>query len=219
MTVIQKRAMQVLLVDDHAMFREHLAQLIERVDGMKVCGEAESVAEAMEVVRNTMPDLAIVDITLRGSSGFKLVERLGQEAPGVKVLVLSMHPEALYGERAIQAGARGYLTKHQTSRELIVSIRRVLAGEICLNPQAETEGTRKEELEPGIAVADLLSVRELEVFSMLGQGKGTREIAAILGVSDSTVETYRFRIREKLGLRSAAQLYVTAGTWVREQAG
>ncbi|MBU6300281.1 MAG: response regulator transcription factor [Verrucomicrobia bacterium] len=219
MSAFGDREVKILLVDDHAMFREHLAQLIAREEGLKVCGEAESVSEAMEVLRHTMPDLAIVDITLRGSSGLKLVEKLGKEAPGVKVLVLSMHPEALYGERAIQAGARGYLTKHQTSRELVEGIRRVLAGEIFLNPQAETEGTRNEELALGIAVADLLSGRELEVFSMLGRGKGTREIAAILGVSDSTVETYRFRIREKLGLRSAAQLYVTAGTWVREQAG
>jgi DNA-binding NarL/FixJ family response regulator len=214
---VSEKLVEVLLVDDHRMFREHLCELIRRAGGMRVCGEAESAAEAMDRVHESKPDVAIVDLTLRGSNGLHLVELLREEAPEVKILVLSMHDASLYGERAIRAGARGYLTKHQTSREVVETIHRILAGEICVSGDGQVGGGTEQTASGEIAIDATLTARELEVFAMLGRGSGTREIAETLGIGDSTVETYRFRIKEKLGLRSAAQLYVCAGNWLRER--
>jgi DNA-binding NarL/FixJ family response regulator len=208
-----------LLVDDHLMFREHLRDLISRSGGMKVCGEAESAACAMELVRQAKPDVAIVDITLRGSNGLDLVKQLSEEAPEVKILVLSMHEESLYAERALRAGARGYLTKHQTSSAVVETIQRIVGGEVCVRRLGDHPEAEESTPAWGRSVEETLAGRELEVFRLLGGGKGTREIAVVLEIAESTVETYRSRIKEKLGLRSAAQLYVRAGNWLREQGG
>lgn len=215
MTAPRERTVSVLLVDDHLMFREHLRELISRNGGMKVCGEAENAAGAMELVRQVQPDVAVVDITLRGSNGLDLVKQLHEEAPQVKVLVLSMHEESLYGERALRAGARGYLTKHQTSREVVETINRIVAGEICLR-RSDARGAAAAEPALERSAVESLAGRELEVFTLLGRGKGTKEIAETLQIAESTVETYRCRIKDKLGLRSAAQLYVRAGNWLRD---
>ncbi len=210
----------VLLVDDHLMFREHLRDLIARDGTMVVFGEAQSASGAFELMRQGTPDVAVVDITLRGANGLDLVSQLSREAPEVKVLVLTMHDESLYGERARQARARGYLTKNQASAEVIRAIRGIMAGELCFGSGAADDGTGDAEdgaLSQGeLSAVDSLATRELEVFALLGSGKGTREIAQALQIGESTVETYRSRIKEKLGLRSAAELYVTAGNWLRE---
>ena len=211
-----EQLVSVLLVDDHLMFREHLRELIRRNEGMTVCGEAESAMDAMELVLQTKPDVALVDITLRGSNGLDLVKQLQEQAPQVKVLVLSMHEESLYGERALLAGARGYLTKHQSSMEVIQAINQIVAGGACVSEaKAPTEDSPPLER----SLVESLAGREMEVFRLLGRGKGTREIAETLHIAESTVETYRSRIKEKLGLRSAAQLYVRAGNWLRDHGG
>lgn len=212
---------RVLLVEDHPMFREHLATLINKDLGMTVCGEADNIKDAMRLLLETKPDAAIVDITLRGSSGLELLKDMKAQGINIPVLVLSMHDEELYAERALRAGAQGYVTKHEASAEVVNAIRAVMDGEVYASRritskilQRVTKGTAPPELD-GLA---LLADRELEVFHMLGRGKTTKEIAHALNLGESTVETYRARIKEKLQLSTATELYLRASEWVREQA-
>lgn len=210
---------KVLLVEDHPMFREHLGQLIDRDLGMSVCGEADNIRDAMSLIHETKPDIAIVDITLRGSSGLELLKDIKAQGLEINVLVLSMHDEELYAERALRAGAKGYITKNEASTEVIKAIRCVMKGEVYASRQMTArllERMTQKRHQPELAGMDTLADRELEVFQLLGRGKSTREIAQLLSLGESTVETYRARIKEKLQLRSAAELYLRAGQWVRE---
>ncbi|MDZ4403959.1 response regulator transcription factor [Prosthecobacter sp.] len=210
---------KVLLVEDHPMFRDHLGQLINRDLGMSVCGEADNIRDAMRLIHETKPDIAIVDITLRGSSGLELLKDIKAQGLSVNVLVLSMHDEELYAERALRAGAKGYITKNEASTEVIKAIRCVMNGEVYASRQMTTkllERMTQKRSSPELAGMETLADRELEVFQMLGRGRSTREIAQSLSLGESTVETYRARIKEKLQLRSAAELYLRAGQWVRE---
>jgi DNA-binding NarL/FixJ family response regulator len=214
-----KRRLKVLLVEDHPMFREHLGQLINRDLGMTVCGEADNIKDAMRLVLETKPDIAIVDITLRGSSGLEFLKDLKAQGLTLSVLVLSMHEEDLYAERALRAGAKGYITKNEASTEVIEAIRCVTSGEVYasrkLTAKLLDRMTHKSR-PPEIAGMETLADRELEVFQLLGRGKSTGEIAKALNLGDSTIETYRARIKDKLQLRSAAELYLRAGQWVRD---
>jgi DNA-binding NarL/FixJ family response regulator len=210
---------RVALVEDHPMFREHLGQLINRDLGMEVCGEADNIRDAMKLIQETKPDIAIVDITLRGSSGLELLKDLKSQQIELPVLVLSMHDEELYAERSLRAGAKGYITKNEASSEVVKAIRKVMTGEVYVSKRMTarllermTQKRASSELRGLSSLAD----RELEVFQLLGRGKSTHEIALALNLGDSTVETYRARIKEKLQLRSAAELYLQAGQWVRE---
>ena len=210
---------KVLLVEDHPMFREHLGQLINRELEMTVCGEADNIRDAIELIRSTTPDIAIVDITLKGSSGIELLKDLRAQGIEVKVLMLSMHDEELYAERAFRAGARGYITKNEASSEVVKAVREVMNGGVYASRRVTArflERVIQRRSDSEIKGVSSLADRELEVFQMLGRGKGTREIAQSLNLGESTVETYRARIKEKLGLRSAAELYLRAGQWVRE---
>lgn len=213
---------QVILVEDHPMFREHLSQLINRDLGMVVCGEADNNADALQLIQEKKPDIAIVDITLRGSSGLELIKDIKAQGLAVNVLVLSMHDEELYAERALRAGARGYITKNEASSEVVNAIRQVMAGDVYASKRMTSRllarmGQRRSE--PNVGGVATLADRELEVFQMLGRGRNTREIAHELNLGESTVETYRARIKEKLQLRSSAELYLRAGQWVRENGG
>lgn len=210
---------QVLLVEDHPMFREHLGQLINRELGMAVCGEADNIKDAMRLIQKNQPDIAIVDITLRGSSGLELLKDIKAQGLNINVLVLSMHDEELYAERALRAGAKGYITKNEASTEVVKAIRCVMQGEVYASRQMTArllERMTHRRAGSDITGMETLADRELEVFQMLGRGKSTREIAQTLSLGESTVETYRARIKEKLQLRSAAELYLRAGQWVRE---
>lgn len=210
---------QVLLVEDHPMFREHLAQLINRDLGMTVCGEVDNIRDAMESIQARRPDIAIVDITLRGSSGLELLKDIKAQGLDINVLVLSMHDEELYAERALRAGAKGYITKNEASTEVIKAIRCVMQGEVYASRQMTARLLDRivhRRTTSELTGMETLADRELEVFQLLGRGKSTREIAASLGLGESTVETYRARIKDKLQLRSAAELYLRAGQWVRE---
>ncbi len=210
---------KVLLVEDHPMFREHLGQLINRDLGMSVCGEADNIRDAMQLIHERQPDIAIVDITLRGSSGLELLKDIKAQGLNLNVLVLSMHDEELYAERALRAGAKGYITKNEASTEVVKAIRCVMKGEVYASKQmtAKLLGRfSQKRTPPELAGMVTLADRELEVFQMLGRGKSTREIAQSLNLGETTVETYRARIKEKLQLRSAAELYLRAGEWVRE---
>lgn len=186
---------------------------------MSVCGEADNIRDAIRLIQETKPDIAIVDITLRGSSGLELLKDIKALGLEVAVLVLSMHDESLYAERALRAGAKGYITKNEASTEVVRAIRCVLEGEVYASRHVTSKllsrlSQNRRALE--ITGMDTLADRELEVFQMLGRGKGTREIAEELRLGESTVETYRARIKEKLNLKSAAELYLRAGQWVRE---
>jgi DNA-binding NarL/FixJ family response regulator len=211
---------KVLLVEDHPMFRERMALLINKDLGMTVCGEADNIVAAMGIIRESQPDIAIVDISLRGSSGLELIKDIRAQGLSLPVLVLSMHAEELYAERALRAGAKGYIMKSEASSEVLEAIRTVQRGEVYVSrPMVGkiltrlTSITQKSEASGVAALAD----RELEVFQLIGQGRNTREIAKSLNLGESTIETYRARIREKLGLRNTAELAQRAAQWVTEQ--
>jgi DNA-binding NarL/FixJ family response regulator len=211
---------KVVIVDDHPLFRERLAQLINYEPDMEVTGEAESTKDAIQLIRNTSPDLATVDITLKGSSGLELIKSIKPISIGLRVLVLSMHEESLYAERALRAGASGYVTKHQAADEVLLAIRRVLAGEVYLS-QKMTSGLLKNltptEVKTISGSIDRLTDRELEVLDLIGRGHTAREIADTLQVGVATIDTYRVKIKEKMNLRNATELQHVAIRWVRER--
>jgi DNA-binding NarL/FixJ family response regulator len=213
----QKR--RVLIVEDHPLFRAMLVQLIDQELGMMVCGEADNLRDALKLVEETHPDAAIVDLALKGSSGLELIKSLKSQQLLVPVLVLSMHEERMYAERVLRAGAKGYVTKQESPAEVLAAIRKVLAGGIHVSERVsgnilERLGQAKQAGTPeGV---ELLSDREVEVFQLVGQGLNSREIAAQLKLALTTVDSYRARIKEKLGVRHAAELYQRAAKWVSE---
>lgn len=215
------KQIKVVLVEDHPMFRERIAQLINKDLQMTVCGEAENTTDAMRIILEMKPDIAIVDITLTGSSGLELIKDMQSQGIEVPVLVLSMHDELLYAERALRAGAKGYITKNQASAQVKLAIQTVLGGDVYLSPQMTNRVLRRmskgsEDKATGVAA---LTDRELEVFRLLGCGRNSREIAEEIGLGDATINSYRFRIREKLGIRNSAELYNQAAQWVKEHGG
>lgn len=211
-------AARVVLVEDHRMFREWLGNMLAKGGPYTVCGEADNISDAMELIRTAKPDIAIVDVTLRGSSGLELIKNIKAEGLNVPVLVLSMHDEELYAERALKAGALGYISKHEATSTLAEAIDKVLAGEVYLGGKM-TANLLKRLTSPGAAKAGGISAladRELEVFQLIGRGYNSRRIAEQLHLGESTVETYRARIKDKLGIRDAAELYSRAARWVGE---
>jgi DNA-binding NarL/FixJ family response regulator len=211
---------RVLIVDDHPLFRERLVQLVENEPDLTVCGEAETAQEAIELIRTTSPNLAIVDVTLRGSSGLELVKSIKALSLGVPVLVLSMHDERLYAERSLRAGATGYITKNQDATQVITAIRRVLAGTIYLSEEMTALFLKNWTTAGGRTSPrsiDRLTDRELQVLDLIGRGQSTRRIAECLRLGIATVDTYRARIKEKLDLRDATELQHFAIRWLAER--
>jgi DNA-binding NarL/FixJ family response regulator len=209
----------VLLVEDHAMFRERLAHLIREDFDMSICGETDNIREALEIARATRPSLALVDITLKGSNGLEFLKELKAQQMQLPVLVLSMHEEILYAERVLAAGAKGYITKHENSQTLLGAIRQVLDGKVYLSPQMTDNLLKKMSgQEVSVSAIKRLTDRELEVFQLIGAGRTTREIAEALHLGMTTVDTYRTRIKEKLGLRNGTQLQHYASHCAQEGA-
>jgi DNA-binding NarL/FixJ family response regulator len=215
-TPADKSKTRVFLVDDHPLVREWLTNLINQQTDLTVCGESESAPHALQAIAASPPDIAIVDISLKDSSGIELIKNLKESHPKVAVLVLSMHDEGHYAERVLRAGARGYVMKRETTKKVIEAIRRILEGKLYISERvAETmtgrflEGKRNQ----GLSAVEQLSDRELEVFEMLGQGRGTRQIADALRVSVKTVQAYCARMKEKLDLGSATELLREAIRW------
>jgi DNA-binding NarL/FixJ family response regulator len=207
---------KVFLVDDHPLVREWLTTLINQQADLVVCGETDRAPQALQAISAAAPDVAIVDISLKDSSGIELIKSLKEAQPSVAVLVLSMHEESHYAERALRAGARGYIMKRETTKRVIEAIRRVLQGRLYVSESVtESMTTRLIEGRPTTpsSPVDLLSDRELEVFDMLGQGKGTRQIGESLGLSLKTVQAYCARIKEKMNLDSGTQLLREAIRW------
>ncbi len=202
------RRSRILIIDDHPIVRERLGELINQESDLMVCGEADDGASAMEAINKTVPDLALVDISLKDTYGIELVKDIKAQHPKLLTLVLSMHEESLYAERAIRAGARGYITKQEASRKVIGAIRLVLGGGIYASEKmagillGRVAGDPKGNGTP----TDRLSDRELEVFQLLGSGLAVREIAKRLHISVKTVEAHRTHIKEKLNFRTSPEL-------------
>jgi DNA-binding NarL/FixJ family response regulator len=211
---------RVVIVEDHPMFRERLAHLINKEHDMIVCGEADNAADGLALIQRAKPNLAIVDITLKDSGGLELIKDIQAHEIQLPVLVLSMHDESLYAERALRAGARGYITKHEASVKVMTAIRHVLRDEVYLDQRIMTRilhrmvGGGDTATERPI---DRLTDRELAVFELIGQGRTTREIGGRLRLGLTTVDTYRARIKEKLKLGNAAQLHTEASRWIQER--
>jgi DNA-binding NarL/FixJ family response regulator len=200
---------KVLVIDDHPIVRERLAELINQQADLVVCGEAEDSHQARKAVAELQPDIAIVDITLKDTYGIELIKEFKDRYPKLPMLVLSMHDEALYGERALRAGARGYLTKQEATKKVVDAIRKVLAGEIYTSEKMAATILQKvagRTTAAGGSPTDVLTDRELEVFQLLGQGKTVKEIAESLFVSAKTVEAHREHIKQKMNFKSSAEL-------------
>jgi DNA-binding NarL/FixJ family response regulator len=206
---------RVFLVDDHPLVREHLTALLQREPDLEVCGEAADAPTALERITQQRPDLVILDVSLRHSHGLELLKDLKNLQPGLPVLVLSMHDETLYAERALRAGAMGYITKEEATVSVLSAVRKVLAGQVYLSDRMARRMVGR--MVGGAARAgsplDLLADRELEVFQMIGRGLGTRQIAEELRLGIKTVESYKARIKDKLQLADGNELLQHAIHW------
>ena len=201
---------RILLVDDHPLVRESLKTIIRREPDLAVCGEAEDREQALELVAANEPDLALIDLTLKNSHGLELVKDLANLWPTIKILVLSMQDEVLYAERVIRAGARGFISKQEVPREILLAIRHILSGKIYWSEKAAAHVASKiaRSSRPGSNLSsEVLTDREVQVFELIGLGNSTHQIAASLHINSSTVETYRARIKEKLNLKNAMELH------------
>lgn len=205
----------VFLVDDHPLVREGLANLINHQKDLAVCGEAEDSSGAVSGIEETHPNVALIDISLKNESGLELVKNLESRFPKVALIVLSMHDEALYAERALRAGARGYVMKRETSKSVLTAIRRVLEGDIYVNERVVNSMARRMSSRKTAAAepVERLSDRELEIFRLLGQGRTTSQIAEDLRLSLKTVQAYCARAKEKFGVNSLTELLRAAIRW------
>jgi DNA-binding NarL/FixJ family response regulator len=220
--VKSERKRKVFLVDDHPIVRERLAELIAQEADLQVCGEAEDADTALKMIGALQPDIAIVDITLKDTYGIELIKNLKERESHIPVLVLSMHEESMYGERAIRAGAKGYLNKQEASKKVISAIRTILAGDIFVSEQMKSAMLQKMaggQRPEGRAPTDVLSDRELEVFQLLGQGLGVRQIAEMLFVSVKTVEAHREHIKQKMNFKSSSELLRYAIQYTLKEGG
>ncbi|HNR71051.1 MAG TPA: response regulator transcription factor [Candidatus Paceibacterota bacterium] len=214
------RRARILLVDDHPLVRERMAEIINQEPDLMVCGEAQDRAGALAAMAAHRPELAIIDLALKDSDGLELIKDIRLHWPNVLMLVVSMYEESLYAERVIRAGARGYVTKQEATRDILSAIRRVLSGRVYLNENVSARIIDRlaDRSVPGAATpAEMLADRELQVFELLGRGLAVKEIARRLRIATKTVDTYRRRIREKLNLQTSSQLLQHAISWTRRR--
>ncbi len=204
-----KAKSRVLLVDDHPIVRKGLGQLINQEPGLEVCGESEDANQALKAISTLKPNVVVLDLSLKGTNGLELLKVLKTRHPKVPVLVLSMYDESLYAERALRAGAKGYLMKQEGTEKVIGAIRKILSGEVCVSESLASqmlsriaEGKEEGDRSP----IERLSDRELEVFQSIGNGLTTRQIAEKLCISIKTVESYREHLKEKLKLKNGTEL-------------
>ncbi|NCC51069.1 MAG: response regulator transcription factor [Spartobacteria bacterium] len=210
---------KVFIVDDHPIVRHGLGQLINRAPDLVVCGEAATHEEALEMIARTRPDILLADICLKESSGLALVKEVQEKFGGLPSLVLSMHDESLYAERALRAGAKGYIMKEQADESVVDGIRKVLQGELCISGAMQERMLKQyvgqtEEVEDAKPSVEALSDREREVFDLMGHGLSSQRIAEKLGLSAKTVEVHRTHIKKKLRVDDGAQLMREAVRWV-----
>jgi DNA-binding NarL/FixJ family response regulator len=210
---------KILIVDDHPIVREGLTARLNRQPDLEVCGEAEDVAEALEQVKKLSPDLVLVDLSLKSGEGLDLIKRIKARSSTTKMLVSSVYDETLYAERALHAGASGYINKQEITDKLIEAIRQVLSGKVYLSTKMVESLLQRavgQMPQPGKSLVEALTNRELEIFRKIGQGMTTRQIAKHLHLSVKTVESHREHIKEKLHLHNTAELAREAIRWVLE---
>lgn len=211
---------RIFLVDDHPVTREGVRVLIDQEPDLVVCGQADSAPAALQLIQRLKPDLAVVDITLKTTSGIELMKNVKALLPDLPVLIMSMHDESLYAERALRAGAKGYVMKHEASDRILTAIRSVLAGDLYLSEKMKEKmlhrlvRSRKNEV---VFTIDTLSDREMEVFQLIGNGFGTRQIADKLNLSVKTIDSYREHLKLKLRLEKGSDLVRHAIQWVRSE--
>jgi DNA-binding NarL/FixJ family response regulator len=216
----KKNPTRILIVDDHPLLRQGITQLINEEKDMHVCGEADDPHKAMDAIETMDPDVVILDISLKGASGIELLKNLKARFPRLLVLILSMHDESVYAQRALRAGAAGYIMKQEATDKVLTALRRVLNGEVYLSDDLGSRmlnrlvGGRSN---MSASPIEELSDRELEVFGLIGQGHGTRPIAEKLHLSVKTVESHRAHIKEKLNLKNATELVHHAIQWVQSE--
>lgn len=219
-TEILKSKVRILLVDDHAVVRFGLGQMINRQDDMVVCGEEETASQALDAIGRLKPDLVVADISLKESSGLELMRNIKAQYPKMPMLVVSAHDESIYAEIAFRAGALGYLMKSEAVEKIINAIRRVLTGSIYVSETLAAKMLHKQIRGQTSAIAspsESLSDRELEVFQLIGRWKGTRQIAGELHLSVKTIEYYREQIKRKLGIKNATELTQAATAWLQKE--
>jgi DNA-binding NarL/FixJ family response regulator len=215
----------VVIVDDHPVVRKGIAQLIAVEPGFHVIGETESANDGIRLIRELKPDVAVVDLTLKGMSGMELIKSVRHEGLKTSLLVVSMHDERVYAERCLRLGANGYVMKEEAAEAIVSAIRKVMEGGTFLSERLMAAtvnrlvGGRSESGSPKGAMVASLSDRELEVFHLIGRGFTTRAIAEELELSVKTVEAHKANIKGKLGLKSAPELQRLAVTWAQSQAG
>jgi DNA-binding NarL/FixJ family response regulator len=208
---------KVLIVDDHPVVREGLALHLATQPDLQVCGEAEDLAGALTLLESARPDVAIIDISLKNSSGMELIRRIRDREDSVRILVWSMYPENLYAERALRAGAQGYLNKGHATHHVLEALRAILQGRVYVSGElADQLLQRVVGRKPEEGSIDSLSDRELEAFQLIGEGMTTESIAQKMHASPKTVETFRSRIKEKLGISNHTELIQRAAQWVIE---
>jgi DNA-binding NarL/FixJ family response regulator len=214
------RKIRVLVVDDHPIVRQGLSQLINQEPDLMVCGEAEDARTALDAIDPSQPDILIVDVSLEGPDGIELLKTIRAKDTRLPVLILSMHDESLYAERALRAGANGYIMKQEATERVLVAIRQILGGEVYVSERMAKKMVQQFIGGSGVSkrsIIDELTDRELEVFRLIGQGHGTRQIAEELHLSVKTVESYHAHIKEKLFLKNARELAQHAVQWVTGQ--
>lgn len=212
---------QIFLVDDHPLVRSGIAQLINKEPDMNVCGEAEDAPDALKGIGSSSPDLVTVDISLRGYNGIELIKNIKSLHPELPILVLSMHEEGVYAQRALRAGALAYVMKQEAPEKVLMAIRRILKGDIYVSEKVGVQMLHQivnGGANPHGSPVDRLSDRELEVTQLIGEGRTTREIAAYLNVSVKTIESHRANIKEKLSLKNGPELIKFCVQWVEHQA-
>lgn len=205
----KNNARRILIVDDHPVMREGLSLLLAHEKDLEICGEFEDASRAFDAIAQLKPDIAIVDLSLKGSSGLELIKNIKTNYPKVIILVLSMYDEALYAERVLRAGAAGYIMKQEATEKVLVALRQVLNGGIYLSEKMSDKFMHQlvgGKPAAGGSLMERLSDRELEVFGLIGQGRGTRQIAEQLHLSVKTIESHRAHIKEKLNLKNATEL-------------
>jgi len=215
-----EKKQRILIVDDHPMMRQGLAQLINNEPDLQVAYEADTAGQALDLVAAHRPDLVLADISLPDKNGLELIKDIRAVGPDTVILMVSMHDETLYAERVLRAGARGYIMKQEGGKKLMAAIRQVLSGQIYVSEKMSAKileifsGRRRESSNSPV---ELLSDREFEVFQLIGEGKGTREIADHLHLSVKTVEVHRAKIKQKLNLTTATDLVRCAVRWAENQ--
>jgi DNA-binding NarL/FixJ family response regulator len=215
-TVSETKKYSVLLVDDHPIVRQGLALLIDRERDLLVCGEAEGAHSALQAIAALRPDVVVLDISLNGRDGLDVLKEIRTITTTLPVLILSMHDESIYAERAMRAGANGYIMKQEATEKVLVAIRRILQGEVYLSDRLTSSMLQQfVHGAPAAKGSPLLNLtdRELEVFRLIGEGRGTRQIADELHLSVKTIESYQAHLKEKLALRNARELVQHAIKW------